>query len=252
VACNKNTLELPPPKDNIIMKEKTCSFDITRVALIKFKQDSLDKEGKVSIEIKNLTGVDINDLTFFIEMCTSAPSINTCNNQVSFIIPELDAEKAVIKELPFKNIQLSTVFINAGIVQTASKKTLLSNVYDGSYVEFRDTTTNFSKIGIVKGVVFADGTSVFRLGIDSTVAYNIEGKFIDTTRFEPGLFFNRTAPGQGFVFSTTTKLTLPDAGALFNNETNIVRFSFQLGVAQLLPSSTQGLNKIAFTLTKQF
>jgi hypothetical protein len=252
IACNKNSLQLPPPKDNIILKEKTCSFDSTHVALLQFKQNSTDKEGKVDLVVNNLTGSAITDFTLYVEMCDSIPSIQTCNNQVVIVVPQLDADKATTKSLPFKGIDLNTININAGIVSTSKKRSILSNVYEGNYVKYTNTANTFNAVGLVKGVVYADGNALFRLSLGAAANYNITGNFIDTALFNGGILFSQPSFTSPFTSAAVVKLSLPNSPAIyFNGANNQAGFSFQLDKAQPVPGTTGTIDTIAFTLQKQ-
>jgi len=253
VSCNKNSLELPPPKDNISVREITCSLDNTQKALITFKQDKYDKEGKVEIEVSNLSGSDLNELKIYIEMCDSASSYYSCNNQFVSLISHLDTGNNFIQQLPFTDINLDSVKINAGILSTTNQKMTLSGLYSGNFVRCESTigpNIVSGLIGFVKGYVFADGISTFRISFGNGLAYNITGNFADTLAFNNGKFLDRN-PTNGFFdhIASTVVLETPDTVGYFNG--NPLLFNFLLTTPQTIPGSNNPTtDKLFFNLIK--
>ena len=251
MACNKNTLELPPPKDNIITKVVTCSLNYTNMALIKFIQDRYDKDGKVAINISNLTGKAITDLKIYIEICDSIPSYYNCNNQTVFFVPELGAKNDTTYILPFRNIKLDTTYVNAGIISTSTIKGILSGVYNGDNIKFV-TITNIDTIpGFVKGVVFGDGISLFRIGGlgNNNSAYNLTGNFVDSTAFNNGKFLDRNLNTR-LIDHYASDIFLNFSNTVNNFNSNPVLFKFQLNTPQIISGFPVPINKILFKLTK--
>lgn len=253
-ACNRNSLELPPPENRLVTKEINCFLGNTAIALIRFKQDTVtDREGIVNIEVINLTGEPINDCRIFIEMCNAAPSIKSCQNQANFTLSQLDAIETERRELPFRNIRLSQVFINAGIISTSKKSTPISNVYDGDFVKYLNAPGHLNTNGFVKGVVFADGQSTFRISIGNDTAYNISGRFSDTSVFNDGQFlkFDNTAT----AFVPVSSLTLEDpankTGYFKYPDSDTVKFGLKVNIRQPIPAPSLFADSIIFTLTRQ-
>jgi hypothetical protein len=216
VACNRNSLELPPPKDDILVKEIICLLDSVQTVRMKFSQDKYDKEGKVDLELSNLTGLDLNLLKIYVEICDDEPSFYNCKNQYTTVITQLSPDKPLAIHLPFRTIQLAEAFINTGILSTDKRSTVLSAVYTDGIAALFEPSSSPPIIGLARGVVYADGRTIFRLGnIGNNNTFNITGVFLDTTTFNAN-FFARRSTGQVDSLTAELKLEVPNTAGTFN------------------------------------
>jgi len=180
-----------------------------------------------------------------VEMCDSNPSFYTCNNQYSSVISQLSSDKATVLHLPFRNIKLGGVFINAGIVSTDTKSQTLSGVYTDGVINLTGPTPP-PILGLVKGVVYADGQAVFRLGnIANSNAFNIKGLFSDTLSFN-GNFFARRSTGEVDSLTSELSLEVPNTVGIFNE--NPATFNLLLHTSQTIAGSQT--DKIQLKLRK--
>lgn len=248
ISCNKNSLELPPPVDDIKVREVVCSIDGTTKALVQFKQHKNDREGRVSIEVRNLAGSDLTQLKILLEICNGEPSYYSCNNQYVCFIAKLDTVRNFTQELPFRDIILDSVKLTAGIISTADKKSLLSGIYSGNYVQCENSGVG-GLLGFTKGAVFADGSSVLRLGFPDILAFNITGNFIDSSAFTNGRLLERSSV-QGPFDAIATPLTLDVPGTGHFN-TNPLEFRLSLHDPKLIPANAaSATTKFFFSLNK--
>lgn len=258
LSCNRDSLELPPPKDDLIVRTVYCSYGNTNIVAIKFTQDTIsNQEGKVNIQVTNLTGAEINECKIYIEMCDGEPSLKTCKNQFVYTVAQFQESKADSATLPFLNINLRRVNIVAGVISTSDKTAFLSSVYDGNYVRYVYNPKHFYPTGHVKGVVFADGESLFRLSLDDiadTTYYNVTGKFADTALFNSGSFLTQANFSAPFAIKSTISLEAQGNKTGYFKYTDSKAVKFGLKLATPLPTPTDNTNyidSVLFNLTKQ-
>ncbi len=243
IACNKNSLELPPLKNSIFDTSITCLYGNTGIVRIELRQDTFNNVDRIiTVKAINLTSEAMNTCKVYIEMCDGAPSINSCQNQYTYIISQLETNKADSITLPFRGVLLRTAQIVAGIVSFQNKFSQLSDVYDGESVQYLNTTNAQYSTGSARGVVFADGQSVFRMSLGES-AYNIEGKLGDTSFFNGGQFLMYNSG----VFSSTTSVTL----GYFNQSGGNIKLGFPLASRQPIPATPSFTDSILLKLKKQ-
>jgi hypothetical protein len=255
VACNKNTLELPPPANNLLAKDTICKLNFTDKLRLLFLQDKNDREGKLKVKITNLSGITLPDLILYIEACNGEPDFLSCNQSTTLRLPDFGGAGVEEMELPFRQIQLASARLNFGIVTTRNDASLtLPNTYQANAVFFDSTHI----IGKGRAVVFEDGNFVFRILYGTSTTYNISGNFLnDTAAIQAGLMYSKD-PGSGsFIPTATVNLMSADTVPVFNNfyfsnSDNLVRCILKTNPPfRLPPPADTAIGKIAFILKKE-
>jgi hypothetical protein len=231
LCCHKDGNELPnifPPKP-IILTGYQNNQALIQVALTE-QSDKWRKESK--IEIKNLTGADINGLTFHIEGCENARTgADNCKNIYTYEMKsgeKIASEKSIIvttgETFFYTNALSNNLYITKLSPLTDGLKTP-SGFYKSSKIDYTTPNSTVSYFGEGRCFITIDNEIVIRYnlynsGSTTTDFKHILGKIVRTTLINAHIDPKKATDTFEFL---TGKIQAPDTLILSPDNNTVIK-----------------------------
>jgi hypothetical protein len=196
MACNKNSLELPPVTVPANVLSVPAKLEGLAVLDFVFHQVKSSTGDSVWLTVKNTTQQDFSQLSVLAELCQATEqNYDNCNLQFDGLLPALAGgkESPVLATWINRDIQLDAKRINVGIISLANVSVNpVSGIYNNVYASFENADTIARYYGNIRGYIFADGNATFRMKTSSNTSYNATGLFTKMLAFNGVLFAGAT------------------------------------------------------------
>ncbi|WP_126243326.1 hypothetical protein [Chitinophaga rhizosphaerae] len=198
IACNKNSLELPPVSSPPAELRLQAKIDGIAAVEFIFQKTTVPGSDTVRMFIRNLDKLPLSGVRYVAELCNAATqNFDNCPLQVTDVIPALAAggEQVRLAEWVNTGMVLDSQRINVGIVSAGGRVPHpLCGIYGNVSAGFQGADTITKYYGQIRGYVLADGTATFRLKSAFGKNVNAKGLFTGLQAFDGELLANGLQP----------------------------------------------------------
>ncbi|WP_423735597.1 hypothetical protein [Chitinophaga caseinilytica] len=188
IACNKNSLELPPVSSPPVELRLRAKLDGIAAVEFVFQKTTVPGSDTVRMFIRNLDRMPLSGIRYVAELCNAATqNFDNCPLQVTDVIPALAAGGELVRLAEWVNtgMVLDSQRINVGIISAGGREPHpLSGIYGNVSAGFEDRDTVTKYFGQIRGYVLADGTATFRLKTAFSKNLNAKGLFTGLRAFD--------------------------------------------------------------------